>query len=279
VAGEGHQHGGGPAPDPEYPDRPSADLAGEVIAQLGRLKWFCWHGNVFRALIIVEDLLAGLDTAEVLPPAQAKMLKAVREFDSYLRPMSTGSPTTGNATAFTESMVNQVIAKRMVKKQQMRWTPRGAHLLLQVPHPSPQRPARQRLPPLVPRTQPRTGTRVARRVTFPRMPWWCRPVPPVPDGRSLPGASPPPGRPARAGSAAFAVFAFGLALGGVRIGHIAESAPGPLHGADRIKGESPTRRCPPRPSIRGRDRIPRPSQSRSPGRPGSAPRRRLPGSR
>ena len=29
-------------------------------------------------------------------------------------------------------MVNQVIAKRMVKKQQMRWTPRGAHLLLQV---------------------------------------------------------------------------------------------------------------------------------------------------
>jgi hypothetical protein len=29
-------------------------------------------------------------------------------------------------------VVNQVISKRMVKKQQMRWTPRGAHLLLQV---------------------------------------------------------------------------------------------------------------------------------------------------
>jgi hypothetical protein len=27
--------------------------------------------------------------------------------------------------------VNQVISKRMVKKQQMQWTPRGAHLLLQ----------------------------------------------------------------------------------------------------------------------------------------------------
>jgi len=36
------------------------------------------------------------------------------------------------ATAFAESTVNQVISKRMVKKQQMRWTPRGAHLLLQV---------------------------------------------------------------------------------------------------------------------------------------------------
>lgn len=31
-----------------------------------------------------------------------------------------------------ESVVNQVVAKRMVKRQQMRWTPRGAHLLLQV---------------------------------------------------------------------------------------------------------------------------------------------------
>jgi hypothetical protein len=26
----------------------------------------------------------------------------------------------------------QVISKRMVKKQQMRWSPRGAHLLLQI---------------------------------------------------------------------------------------------------------------------------------------------------
>ena len=31
-----------------------------------------------------------------------------------------------------ESAVNQVISKRMVKKQQMRWSKRGAHLLLQV---------------------------------------------------------------------------------------------------------------------------------------------------
>ena len=28
--------------------------------------------------------------------------------------------------------MNQVISKRLVKKQQMQWTPRGAHLLLQV---------------------------------------------------------------------------------------------------------------------------------------------------
>jgi hypothetical protein len=36
------------------------------------------------------------------------------------------------STAFAESTVNQVISRRMVKQQQMRWTQRGAHLLLQV---------------------------------------------------------------------------------------------------------------------------------------------------
>ncbi len=36
------------------------------------------------------------------------------------------------STGFVESTVNQVVSKRMVKKQQMQWTQRGAHLLLQV---------------------------------------------------------------------------------------------------------------------------------------------------
>jgi hypothetical protein len=36
------------------------------------------------------------------------------------------------STAFVESTVNEVISKRFVKKQQMRWTKEGAHRLLQV---------------------------------------------------------------------------------------------------------------------------------------------------
>jgi hypothetical protein len=36
------------------------------------------------------------------------------------------------STGFVESTINQVIARRFVKRQQMRWTPRGAHLLLQI---------------------------------------------------------------------------------------------------------------------------------------------------
>ena len=43
------------------------------------------------------------------------------------------------SSAFVESTVNEVVSKRMVKQQQMRWTKKGAHLLLQgkrlkIPH-------------------------------------------------------------------------------------------------------------------------------------------------
>ena len=34
------------------------------------------------------------------------------------------------STAFAESAINEVVSKRMVKKQQMRWTKKGSHLLI-----------------------------------------------------------------------------------------------------------------------------------------------------
>jgi hypothetical protein len=128
-----------PPPDPQRPGTPSAGPAGHITAQLERLKWFCWHGNVFRALQTIDDILFDLDITEP-SPEQARLLKAVGEFDSYIRANAERIPNYGErqrageaiSTAFTESAVNQVISKRMVKKQQMRWTPRGAHLLLQV---------------------------------------------------------------------------------------------------------------------------------------------------
>ena len=65
-----------PPPDPEFPDTPPADLAAEVAAQLERLKWFCWHGNVFRALQTVEDISFRLDVEQ--PSAeQARLLARV----------------------------------------------------------------------------------------------------------------------------------------------------------------------------------------------------------
>lgn len=61
-------------------------------------------------------------------PRHARLLKAVREFDSYSRANAGRIPNYGErqradeaiSAAFTESAVNQVISKRMVKKQQMR---------------------------------------------------------------------------------------------------------------------------------------------------------------
>ena len=68
-----------------------------------------------------------------------KSLKAVREFGGYIAANKSyihyGDRYRNGetiSTAIAESTVHQVIRKRFVKRQQMKWTKRGAHLLLQV---------------------------------------------------------------------------------------------------------------------------------------------------
>lgn len=69
-----------------------------------------------------------------------KLLRAVEEFQTYIKNDQGFIPNFGEryhageriSTGFVESTVNQVISKRFCKKQQMAWTPRGAHLLLQI---------------------------------------------------------------------------------------------------------------------------------------------------
>ena len=69
-----------------------------------------------------------------------KLARAVEEFGAYIDNNASGVVNYGErhrcreriSTGFVESTINQLIAKRFVKNQQMRWTPRGAHLLLQV---------------------------------------------------------------------------------------------------------------------------------------------------
>jgi hypothetical protein len=130
-----------PPPDPDVGLAPEVamKLINEVRNDLARLKWFCWHGNVFRALTTIDGIIIDLETLQP-DDEPSKLLTAVREFNSYLGANADRIPNYGErrrageaiSTAFTESTVNQVISKRMVKKQQMRWTPRGAHLLLQI---------------------------------------------------------------------------------------------------------------------------------------------------
>jgi hypothetical protein len=110
----------------------------EFEQELERLKWFLWHGNRYKALQTVEDLKLDVD-AEASPEA-GKLAKTLYEFDHYIRSNQASLPNYGDryrneeaiSSAVAESTVNQIVSKRFVKKQQMRWTRRGAHLLLQI---------------------------------------------------------------------------------------------------------------------------------------------------
>ena len=115
------------------------ELRETALKELERIKWFLWHGNVFRALETMDDLAMDLDPEE--PTAkEVTLLKKLEEFETYIRNNAGFIVNYGErwrygetiSTAFVESTVNQVVSKRMVKKQQMRWSQQGAHLLLQV---------------------------------------------------------------------------------------------------------------------------------------------------
>lgn len=102
----------------------------ELEHQLERMKWYLWHGNTFRALQIGEDLEEDLEMLEEKNISIKKMLQAVREFNGYITANESYIVNYGDryrngetiSTAFVESTVNEVISKRFVKKQQMRWT-------------------------------------------------------------------------------------------------------------------------------------------------------------
>jgi excisionase family DNA binding protein len=101
--------------------------------------WNLWHGNVHRALQLMEDLELELDR-EAPAENEKKLLKAIEEFDSYIKANQSFIPNYGDryrhgeaiSTGFVESTVNQVVSKRFVKKRQMGWTDKRAHQLLQI---------------------------------------------------------------------------------------------------------------------------------------------------
>src|ERR1039457_2167347 len=117
----------------------TATVLTDLEKHLESLKWNLWHGNVLHALQRIDDLDDDLEMLEENPANKKKLLKAVKEFRSYIEANQAFIPNYGDryrhdetiTTAFVESTVNYVVSKRFVKKQQMRWTQRGAHLLLQ----------------------------------------------------------------------------------------------------------------------------------------------------
>lgn len=113
--------------------------AEEIAKTLERIKWFLWNGNCREALLLAEDLVDDLVCMESDYPNLKKFTAKAEEFHVYIERNAGGIPNYGErwrygeriSTAFVESTVNLVVGKRFAKKQQMQWSRKGAHLLLQ----------------------------------------------------------------------------------------------------------------------------------------------------
>jgi hypothetical protein len=116
-----------------------AETGKAIAKRIESVKHLIWHGNVAEALERLHDLLEDLDLIRVHSAAAEKLACGMTEFEIYIRNNREFIPNFGEryrqgetiTTAFVESTLNQVVSRRFVKKQQMTWTLRGAHLLLQ----------------------------------------------------------------------------------------------------------------------------------------------------
>ncbi|MDR7031338.1 hypothetical protein J2X35_000019 [Mesorhizobium sp. BE184] len=124
--------------------RSRSDLAGilpTIDRDIRAVKWRLWHGRLDRAIRDLQDIVTRL-----LPLRGAGDLSAARlhslgsQLLTYIRSNRSAITNYGAryrsglrvATTLAESAVNSLVAKRMVKKQQMRWSQHGAHMLMQV---------------------------------------------------------------------------------------------------------------------------------------------------
>jgi hypothetical protein len=129
----------------DTPGRMQAKAA--IVAEIERLHWRIWNGkakNARRTLERVRKVMhvfkgegAHRPTAE---PSSRKLWRALREVDTYLRGQSTRLVNYAKryraglrvGTSVTEGTANFLVNRRMNTQQPMRWSRRGADLLLQV---------------------------------------------------------------------------------------------------------------------------------------------------
>lgn len=116
-----------------------AEIGAAASKQVESIKHLLWHGNVEEALERMAKLLMDLDLIRNHSVPAEKLALGVEEFETYIRNSQESIPNYGEryrqgetiSTAFVESTINQVVSRRFVKLQQMHWTLRDAHLLLQ----------------------------------------------------------------------------------------------------------------------------------------------------
>ena len=110
-----------------------------VFEEIQRIKWRFWHGQHeagCQRLCLLATWIgsqANTKVKEALTTRLFDLLHYAQDNADYMvnyaRRHREGQPI---SSAMAESVVNQVISRRFVKKQQMRWSPEAAHQLLQV---------------------------------------------------------------------------------------------------------------------------------------------------
>lgn len=128
-------------------DRPSRVRAkAEIVEEVERLRWRIWHGKAKDARASIDRIrrvmhvFKGERGHRTTGVASRKLWTALHEINGYLSSQS-GRLVNYAArhraglrvgTSITEGTANFLVNRRMNKSQQMRWSRRGADLLLQV---------------------------------------------------------------------------------------------------------------------------------------------------
>ena len=129
-----------------WPDNSNADRQGGgcFADAVEHIRWRLWHGQVQRALDLIGDTVEALDAvAAVASPAGAtagKVVKLLRDLETYVAGQSeliidyaaARHDAEPISTAPTEGTMQWLLHRRMGANQQMRWSPRGAHMMLKV---------------------------------------------------------------------------------------------------------------------------------------------------
>ena len=129
-----------------WPDASADDrqTGAALVETIDRIRWRLWHGQVRRSLDLIGETLVTLERSETdtSPDANAarKVTRLLLDLETYVCGQSDIIIDYATArreeepisTAITESTVQWLLHRRMNAKQHMRWSPRGAHLMLKV---------------------------------------------------------------------------------------------------------------------------------------------------
>ncbi len=117
-----------------------------IVAEVERLHWRIWNGKAKNARISIDRIRAVMHHFQGEPGSRKsiapsrKLWTALQALDGYLTGQSNWLVNYAQrhraglrvGTAITEGTANFLVNRRMNKSQQMRWSRRGADLLLQV---------------------------------------------------------------------------------------------------------------------------------------------------